>query len=93
MHVLPLGWRASAGPNFGGGGRRTFSIKEFHMGFEEIKAAIMTMDINDQRRLIMEVVPQVWENACEDPACALKLKELVDKDIIHPYDEMFMGGI
>ena len=63
------------------------------MGFEEIKAAIMTMDANDQKRLITEVVPQIWESACEDPACALKLKELVDKDIVRPYDEMFMGGI
>jgi hypothetical protein len=93
VHVLPFGWRASAGPNFRIGDGRTFSSKEFHMGFEEIKAAIMTMDISDQRRLIMEVVPQMWERACEDPTCALKLKELVDKDIIHPYDEMFMGGI
>ena len=63
------------------------------MGFDEIKAAIMTMDTNDQKRLIVEVVPQMWESACEDPTCALKLKELVDKDIIRPYDEMFMGGI
>jgi len=85
---------SSAGHGFEGGrGRKTLSSKEFHMGFDEIKAAIMTMDINDQKRLIMEVVPQMWESACEDPACALKLKELVDKDIIRPYDEMFMGGI
>ncbi len=63
------------------------------MGFEEIKAEIMNMDANDRRRLIVEVVPQIWESACEDPACALKLKQLVDTDIVRPYDEMFMGGI
>ena len=63
------------------------------MGFEEIKTAIMNMDTNDRKRLIMEVVPQIWESACEDSACALKLKELVDMDIVRPYDEMFMGGI
>ncbi|MGA2226820.1 MAG: hypothetical protein ABSH41_20485 [Syntrophobacteraceae bacterium] len=51
------------------------------------------MDANDQKRLITEVVPKIWESACEDPACALKLKELVDMDIVQPYDEMFMGGI
>lgn len=63
------------------------------MGFEEIKAEIMNMDANDRKRLIVEVVPQIWESACEDPACALKLKQLVDTDIVRPYDEMFMGGI
>ena len=63
------------------------------MGFEEIKTAIMTMDTSDKKRLIMEVVPQMWESACEDQTCALKLKELVDKDIMRPYDEMFIGGI
>jgi hypothetical protein len=54
------------------------------------------LDANDQKRLITEVVPKIWESACEDPACALKLKELVDlvdMDIVRPYDEMFMGGI
>jgi hypothetical protein len=41
----------------------------------------------------MEVVPQVWHKACDDASCALKYKELVDKDIMRPYDESFMGGI
>ncbi|MGA2400905.1 MAG: hypothetical protein ABSG91_04255 [Syntrophobacteraceae bacterium] len=63
------------------------------MSFSEIKDAIMNMDTNDQKRLITEVVPQMWERACEDVTCALKLKELVDRDIIRPYDGMFMGGI
>jgi len=63
------------------------------MSFEEIKDSIMNMDTKDQKRLIMEVVPQVWESACDDPSCALMLKKLVDKDIVRPYDEIFMGGI
>ncbi len=63
------------------------------MSFEEIKDSIINMDIDDQKRLITEVVPQVWGKACDDRSCALKLKELVDKDIVRPYDEMFMGGI
>ena len=63
------------------------------MNFEEIKGSIMNLDTGDKRRLILEVVPEVWGNVCDDPSCALKLKELVDSDIVRPYDEMHMGGI
>ena len=63
------------------------------MSFEEIKDSIMNMDTGDQKRLIMEVIPQVWGSACGDPSCAVKLKKLVDEDIVRPYDEMHMGGI
>ncbi|SPF44497.1 conserved hypothetical protein [Syntrophobacter sp. SbD1] len=63
------------------------------MSFEDIKSLIMTLDAGDQKRLITEIVPQVWGKACDDPSCACKLKELVDRDIVRPYDETFMGGI
>ncbi len=63
------------------------------MSFEDIKSLIMNLDAGDQKRLITEIVPQVWGKACDDPSCACKLKELVDKDIVRPYDETFMGGI
>lgn len=63
------------------------------MSFDEIKDTILNLDTVDQKRLMMEVVPQVWGRACDDPSCALKLRELVDRDIMRPYDEMFMGGI
>ncbi len=63
------------------------------MSFEEIKEATMHMDPRDQKRLILEVIPQIWEKACDDLSCALKLKRLVDSEIMRPYDEIFMGGI
>jgi hypothetical protein len=63
------------------------------MSFDEIKDTILNLDTVDQKRLMMEVVPQVWGRACDDPSCALKFRELVDRDIMRPYDEMFMGGI
>jgi len=63
------------------------------MNFEEIKNNIVNLDIADQRRLITEVIPEVWERACADPSCFLKLKELVDNHVTQPYDEMHMGGI
>lgn len=62
------------------------------MSFEDVKSLIMNLDAGDQKRLIMEVVPQVWGKACDDPSCACKLKELVDRDITSQYDEILMGG-
>ena len=69
--------------------RKTLSSEESHMHFEEIKDKIMSMDTGDQKRLIMEVVPQVWGRVSDDASCALKLKELVDKDITRLYSETF----
>jgi hypothetical protein len=63
------------------------------MNFEDIKDAIMDMNASDQKRLIMEVIPLLWESACDDITCALKLKQLVDSHIMRPYEEIFMGGI
>ena len=63
------------------------------VNFENIKNQIANLDIDDQRRLITEVLPEVWERACADPSCFLKLKELVDTTAWRHYDEMHMGGI
>jgi hypothetical protein len=68
---------------------KTFYDEEFHMSFEDIRDAIMTMGTDDQKRLIMEVVPQLWDGASNDASLALKLKELVDRDISRLYDETF----
>jgi len=59
------------------------------MHFKEIKDTIINMDKGEQKRLIMEVIPQVWRRVSDDASCALKLKELVDKDITRLYDETF----
>jgi len=58
------------------------------MGFEEIKDAIMSMDRDEQKRLIMEVVSQVWGKASDDASFALRLKELVDKYFTRLYGEI-----
>ena len=76
----------------------TAKIKEITMKtdgvrFEEIRNQILSLDMGGQRRLITEVFPQVWERACTDPSCFLKLKELVDSHTVRQYDQMHMGGI
>lgn len=62
------------------------------MSFEDIRDAIIDMNARDQKRLITEVIPLVWESACDDVTCAVKLKQLVDAEIMRPYEEMMAGG-
>jgi len=63
------------------------------MTFEEVKAAVMGLSAADQKRLILEVVPQVWPKACVDESCVMRMKELVDDEIIKKYREQHMDSI
>ncbi|MEI6260593.1 MAG: hypothetical protein WCR46_11885 [Deltaproteobacteria bacterium] len=63
------------------------------MTFEEIKTAILKLGGEDQKRLIKEVVPMIWQNACTDESCLVKLRELVDEETVKGYREQHMDGI
>jgi len=63
------------------------------MTFEEVKAAVMGLSAADQKRLIIEVVPQVWPKACVDESCVMRMKELVDDEMIKKYREQHMDSI
>jgi len=63
------------------------------MTFEEIKAAVMGLSAADQKRVILEVVPQVWPKACVDKSCVMRMKELVDDEMIKKYREQHMDSI
>jgi hypothetical protein len=63
------------------------------MTFEEIKAAVMGLSAADQKRLILEVVPQIWPKACADDSCVKRMKEMVDEQVIKKYREEHMDSI
>lgn len=63
------------------------------MTFEEIKTAVMDLSAADQKRLIIEVVPQVWPKACVDESCVKRMKELVDDEMVKKYREQHMDSI
>ncbi len=63
------------------------------MTFEEIKTAILTLNSEDQKRLITEVIPQIWQKACTDASCLAKMRELVDEETVKGYREQHMDGI
>ncbi|MGA7878930.1 MAG: hypothetical protein WCA08_24945 [Desulfoferrobacter sp.] len=63
------------------------------MTFEEVKSAVLNLSEADQKRLIIEVVPQIWPKACIDDSCVNKVRELVDDATVKKYKEQHMGGI
>ena len=63
------------------------------MTFEDIKTAILGLSSEDQKRLITEIVPQLWQSACTDKACLAKMRELVDEETVKSYREQHMDAI
>jgi hypothetical protein len=67
--------------------------KMIMMTYDQIKDAVLNLDENDQKRLILEVIPQIWPKACTDDACLKKVRELVDEDAVKAYREQHLDHI
>ena len=63
------------------------------MTFEEVKEAVLNLSDEDQKRLITEVIPKIWGKACNDDACLIAVRKLVDEDAVRTYREQHMNGI
>jgi len=63
------------------------------MTFEDIKSAVINLSKKDQKRLITEVIPEIWGEACKDDACLIKMRSLVDEDAVKEYRNQHMNGI
>ncbi len=63
------------------------------MKYEELKAAIVQLDQSEQKRLIMEVLPEILPKVCTDDACLAKIRYFVNEETIRQYREQHMGGI
>ncbi len=63
------------------------------MTFEEIKAAIMSLDDQGKRRVVTELLPAIWPQiVCDDP-CLEFLRRLVDEAAVAKYKEEHMDSI
>jgi hypothetical protein len=63
------------------------------MTFEEIRSAVMNLNVKDQQRFIVEVVPAIWPKACLDESCVVRVRELVDEATVKNYREQHMDSI
>jgi hypothetical protein len=63
------------------------------MKFQEIKAAIVRLEVQEQRRLILEILPEIWPNLVGDGACLELLRKLVDAESVRKYQEEHLDHI
>jgi len=63
------------------------------MEFNELKKAILNLDQNEQKLLIMEVLPEILPQVCTDETCLGIIRNFIDKESTKTYREQHMGGI
>lgn len=52
------------------------------MKFEEIKAAVMNLDEGEQRRVVLELLPEIWPKIVGNDACIKLIRKLVDEESV-----------
>jgi hypothetical protein len=63
------------------------------MKFDEIKAAIMNLDEGEHRRVVLELLPEIWPKIVGDDACLKFLRKLVDEISVKKYQEEHLDHI
>jgi len=63
------------------------------MTFDEIKAAIVKLDAKGKRRVVCEVLPEIWPKIVGDDACLECLRKLVDEAAVAQYKAEHMDSI
>ncbi len=63
------------------------------MGFDEIKAAIIALDAQGKKRVVCELLPEIWPQIVSDETCLEFLRKLVDEEAVRKYKEEHMDSI
>ena len=63
------------------------------MKLDELKKAILALGDDDQKKLLMEVLPEMLPKVCTDEACLVMIRNFIDTETSREYQEQNMGGI
>jgi hypothetical protein len=63
------------------------------MAFDDVKAAIMKLSDKDKKRVVLEVLPEIWPKIVGDEACLGLLRKMVDQEAVKKYKEEHMDSI
>ncbi len=63
------------------------------MTFEAIKAAVMNLDEGGQRRVVLELLPEIWPKIVKDDACLRLIRKLLDEESVRGYQEEHMDHL
>jgi len=62
------------------------------MTIKEIRTAILNLDPKEQRRLLMEVLPEILPKVCTDEACLSIIQDFNNEENARSYQDQHMGG-
>jgi hypothetical protein len=63
------------------------------MNFEAIKAAVINLDAGQQRRVVLELLPEIWPQIVGDDACLKMIRKLVDEESVRRYQQEHLDHI
>jgi hypothetical protein len=63
------------------------------MNFEAIRAAVINLDAGEQRRVVLELLPEIWPHIVGNDACLKLIRQLVDEETVRKYQEEHLDHI
>jgi hypothetical protein len=63
------------------------------MKFDAIKTAVMNLDAGEQRRVVLELLPEIWPQIVGDDSCIKLIRKLVDAESVKKYQQEHMDHI
>jgi hypothetical protein len=63
------------------------------MNFEAIKTAVINLDAGEQRRVVLELLPEIWPQIVGDASCLKLIRQLVDEESVKRYQEEHLDHI
>ncbi len=61
--------------------------------YDQVKTAVLNLEENEQKRLIMEVLTAIMPKVCTDEECLSQIRHFVNQETVKEYKEQHMGGI
>ena len=63
------------------------------MKFDAIKAAVMALDAGEQRKVVLELLPEIWPQIVGDDSCLRLIRKLVDEESVKRYQQEHLDHI
>lgn len=63
------------------------------MNLEDLKTSIRNLTVEEQRQLMIDILPELLPQGCTDEACLDIIRNFLNNETSKSYREQHMGGI
>jgi hypothetical protein len=63
------------------------------MTYEDVKSAVLSLEQNEQKRLVVEVLLKIMPAICADETCLDTIRKFINEEAVKKYREQHMDGI